>query len=587
MRPALLAAAFLAGLGASRAAAAPATVSFAVDSRVELLSVVLMLSAPADFKSRRPDGLDAYAAAAEAAFSKFSGHPAVARVAGLLGRGVPASALVRAVLAPGDGDADGLRADLRDFEKASGFDRFFEAHREQHQAFSETARRESLHAISPESALAYMGLTFTGDQRFILAPLLSDDAGEFRVRAGTSRGGAIEFRFETFEGSAAAELCRAAVNWGPSGDIPAHVAAAVGLRVLAEDLGERVYRAALRRLASERLPRLEAVSEGLKEYESDRHRYPTLQSFSPRLEALAAPRLEQTAFPAGGDERAAALALLAETRARNPDLDTRRRLVFLYQDLKEDAQAKSLADELLKSYPDNSAVQLDHAAWAAKAGARLKDSEREAALKDLAEARGRTPSFDERRLMATQYQERGDAAQAQALLGELISAAPGDPRLRVDRAALAVRAGDRDAALRSLGEARALGPDPDERRRMALLYQDLKDYPSSAALLARLAREQPENAALLGDLGLCTYLNGQQDAAIEELKAALKLNAASLAAAITLGSIYAEQRRFDLELAVYDAVPPGGGELELRLALLRRRQEALKGAPAESSRLAK
>lgn len=778
MRPSLLAAAVLLAAGAAAAAAAPATVSFEVDARVELLSVVLMLSDQAGFTSRRPKGPDAYAAAAEAAFEKFSGHPAVARVAALRKNGMPASELVRAVLAPAGGGAwDG---DLKDFEKASGFPAFFEARGEERRVFAETARRESLHAISPETALAYMGLPFTGEHRFILAPLLPDEAGsaELHVRPGTPARGAIRFRFDTFDGSVASELCRAAASWvrAPAGDIPAHIAAAVGLRVLAQDLGERVYLAALRRRASPSLPRLEAVSERLKDYESSRARYPTLQAFSPRLEALAAIRVEQASLAARGGERTAALELLAAARANNPDLETRRRMVFLYHDLKEDAQAKGLSDELLLASPADSGIPLDRAMLAAKAGDRaaalgflaeagrrnpdeavrrrmteiylelreygpardmldrllidapqdcglrldralaaartgdretalrllaeaadrrpgpdeihrmaflhsdlqdygpaqvlldrlmkaspadaslrvdraavaaaageretalsalaearalspgletrhriallywdLKDEQRgrdlmdellqgspqdaralmgraalaaragapETALRRLAEALRLNPSFDERRLIAAQYQELGAFEPARGLLAGLIAAAPRDPRLRVDRAALAAKSGDRDAALRALDEARGLKPDPDERRRMALIHQDLKDYAAALGLLAPLAREQPENAALRADLGLCEYLDGRTDAAIEDLRAALRISPASLPAVITLGSIYAAQKRFNEELAVYDAAPPVGGEPELRAVLMTSRREALARARRE------
>ncbi len=770
MRPALLAAAVLAA--APRASAAPAagTVVFEVDRRVELASVVLMLAEPVEFKSRRPDGLDPYAAAASAAFSRFSGHPAVARAAALRKSGAPASAFVRAALAPA---GDALSADLRDFEAASGFAAFFETRGGDRAAFAEAARRESLRAISPESALAYMGLPFAGERRFILAPLLSADAGDaaLDVRAGIPGGGAVRFGFDAFETSVATELCLAALSGfpAPAGVPPADVAAAIGLRVIAHDLGERIYAAALRRLASERLPYLEAASERLKEYEGARARYPTLQSFLPRLEAGAL-RAGASPAPAPDRERAAALAFLAEARAGKIDLDARRRLVFLYQDLQQDAQAKSLSDELLRSQPKNASVRIDRAELASRTGGQaaalaalaeaaplspgdadrrrmaalylklkeyasakrlldglveaapldarlrvdralaaartgdraaalafaaeaealkpgagerrrlaflhqelqdygparalldrlveenpedasprvdragaaaaagdragalrglaearalspgpdvlrraaflyedLKDEadarelqnelqraaigdarltydraalaaragEREKALKLLGEARGRAPSLDDRRLIAALYLELGDGGEAQALQDALVKAAPRDPRLRLDRAELAARTGDREAAARLLSEALALKPSGAERRRGALLLQDLKDNAGALALLGPLAREQPENAALLGDLGLCEYLNGRPEAAVRDLKAALALDPSSLAAAITLGSIYAAQGRPDLERSVYEAVPPGEGDLDLRLVLLRHRLEAL------------
>jgi len=777
MRPALLAAAALAGLLASRAAAAPASVSFEVDARVELLSVVLMLSEPSEFKSRRPDGPDAYAAAATAAFAGFSGHPAVARVAGLRRGGAPASTLARAVLSTAKGDA--LTGDLRDFAKASRFDAFFEAQKAAHTAFAAAARRESLRAISPEAALAYMGRPFTGRHRFILAPLLpADDGAEaLRLRPGAPAPGAIRFGFDTFEGSVAAVLCREAVTWPrpPAGDIPAHIAAAVGLRVLALDLGEGIYGVALRRHASGRVPHLESFSARLKEYEAERDRHPTLRSFYPRFEAAAAIRVSQAERAARDGARAQALVLLAEARAQNPDLETRRRMVFLYQDLEEEREAKSLSDELLAAAPEHSGVLLDRAASAAKAGERkaalgllsaalkhapdedarrriaalylelkefgpagglldalitaeprearplidralvaartgdrpaalhlleragslrpgseerrrmallylevkehapaqalldalikerpadaslrvdraavdasagkrdaalrqlaearglgpdpdarrrmavlyeslgaggealdlldellrnspesarqrleraslaARSGAREAALAHLAEARRLNPSQEERRLLAARYRELREPAQAKSLLAGLVAAAPRDPGLRVELAALAAEAGERDAALRLLAEAGQLSPEPGDRQRMALLHQGLKDYAGALLLLEPLAREQPENAALRGDLGLCKYLAGRTDEAIADLGAAIKLDPSSLQAVLTLGSIHEARDRFDLALSVYDAAPPGAGAPELRALLTQSRREALRRSRA-------
>lgn len=763
MRPSFLAAAVLVAFGALRAAAAPGSVSFEVDDRVELLSIVLMLSQPA---VKQPD---AYAAAAQAAFAQFSRHPAVTHAAALRKNGASASTLA---------EDDALQGDLRDFEEASRFAVFIAAHKKEHQAYIETARRESLHALSPEAALAYMGIPFEGEHRFVLAPLLPADAGGPRVRPGARDNGVVRFRFDEFETSVAAELCRAAVSWvrAPAGAVPAHVAAAVGLRVIAADLGERVYLNALARHASQRLPHLRAVGERLKDFEKERARYPTLQAFSPRLESIAAIRIEQATLAAHAGERAEALALLTEARTHSPDLETGRRIMFLYQDLKEDGLAKVLSDEILKASPGNAGVLLDQAGLAAKAGERaaalaflaeaagkhpheaarrrmaelylelkeygpardlldglisaephdprlrvdralvaartgdratalrllaeaasrrpspnerrhmsllhleLKDhapakglldrlikespsdatlrvdraalaaaagdragalrrlgearelspsldtrhriallyhdldddehgrdllsellqsfpqnarlridraahaargGDRAAALRYLAEARRLNPSLEERRLMVSLHQGLGDHEQALDLLAGLIAAAPKDPGLRIDRASLALRTGDHDGARLALGTALTLNPEPADRRRMALLHQDMKDYAAALSLLAPLAREQPENAALLGDLGLCEYLNGRPEEAIAHLRAAIKLDASSLPAVLTLGSIFAAQKRFAEERAVYAAAPPAGGAPELRAVLQRSRKEALARAAHE------
>lgn len=763
MRPLLLAAALLAARGAS---AAPGSVAFEVDPRVERASVVLMLSEPDEFKRRRPDGPDAYAAAAQAAFAGFSGHPAVALASARRRGGASAAALALAR------DARWTAA-LESFGEASGFARFFAARAGDHRAFAETARREALRAVSPEAAFAYMGLSFTGRRRFVLAPLLPDEPGreEPLLRAGRPARGAVAFGFDAFEASAAAELSRGAMGWlrAPAGALREHLAAAVCLRVIARDLGERVYRGALRGAAGERLPRLEALGERLNEFEAERARYPTLRAFSARLAPLAALRLEQAGRAARAGERAEALALLSEALAHGPDLETGRRAVLLYRDLEEDAKAKLVSDALYAASPRDTGVLLDQAALAAKAGDRaaaleflaragretpgldalrraaelyaelkeypaergilerliaasphdarlrvdlavaaaraggrrealallaeaaarrpsaddrrrlsfahleLKDhagaralldallrespadadlatdraalaaaegdrdgalrrlaharglkpglqarqriallyqelgdeehgrdlldelvrdfpeaprpridlasraalaGDRAAALAHLAEARRMNPSIEERRLMASLHQGLGDHEPARGLLDGLIAAAPRDPAPLVDRAALALSAGDPAAARRALAAAAALAPEPGDRRRMALLHQDLRDFPAALALLEPLALERPADAGLLADLGLCRYLAGRTGDAIESLRAAVRLDASSLPAILTLGSIYAAQKRFDEERAVYAAAPAAGGAPELRAALERSRRDA-------------
>lgn len=119
---------------------------------------------------------------------------------------------------------------------------------------------------------------------------------------------------------------------------------------------------------------------------------------------------------------------------------------------------------------------------------------------------------------------------------------------------------------------------------MALIHQDVKDYAGALALLEPLAREQPANAALLGDLGLCRYLDGKTDAAIADLRAAVALDPSALPALLTLGSIYAAQGLPDRELALYDAAPRAGGEPALRVLLDARRGELLRAMkrPARS-----
>ncbi|MCM2303869.1 MAG: hypothetical protein NDJ72_04155, partial [Elusimicrobia bacterium] len=275
-------------------------------------------------------------------------------------------------------------------------------------------------------------------------------------------------------------------------------------------------------------------------------------------------RVDAAAAAAAGGRRAAALGRLAEARERSPDAGTLRRVAALYLELDDDAAAASVLRGLP---PLDARLELGLAARAVRAG------DKAAALRRLEAARTLSPAFEERRLMLSLYRGLDEPAPARELLEGLLLAAPRDPGLRVELAALAARGGDRAAASAALGEARALSPGPEDRRRMALLHQDLEDHASAAALLSELVAEQPRNASLRGDLGLCRYLEGRPDEAIVELRAALALDPAALPALLTLGSIYASQKRFDLERALYAAAPAAGGDPALRALLRARRAE--------------
>ncbi|MBI2790176.1 MAG: hypothetical protein HYX59_16010 [Elusimicrobia bacterium] len=69
------------------------------------------------------------------------------------------------------------------------------------------------------------------------------------------------------------------------------------------------------------------------------------------------------------------------------------------------------------------------------------------------------------------------------MIDALIAEQPEDPQLRLNRAYFAADAGDRAGALAFLDETLARAPDPDDRRRVATLYERLGEHALARAAL--------------------------------------------------------------------------------------------------------
>lgn len=72
---------------------------------------------------------------------------------------------------------------------------------------------------------------------------------------------------------------------------------------------------------------------------------------------------------------------------------------------------------------------------------------------------------------------------------DLIAEQPQDPQLRLNRAHFAADVGDRAAALLFIAETRARSPDPDDRRRIAMLYDRLGATAEARALRDELDKK--------------------------------------------------------------------------------------------------
>ncbi len=341
-----------------RAAAATAddisdSADFSVDPRIELISVLLRLSgAGKDGTANEEQRL------ADARFSSFASHPAVARVAGLSKGAAAGQTPLRLALALGDppelaesglppepwlsaaGGPAGFRAfaaDLRSFVKDASFGSFFDTARPLQHAFVAEAKTEALRESSPSAARVYLGTTLPR-LRFLLTALIPTSYGtDFELKEGTSTSrvmiwpaadgpGPARFRLDAFGDSVTHELIHGVTDplvpaaFAPGGAVPKgcndevgepswracaqeHLVYAVTLRLLALDEGEDAAKAQVASYAERGYPRLPRLVELLREYERNRDKYPAFASFAPRL---------LTAFGSADADRAAAQAARAQ-----------------------------------------------------------------------------------------------------------------------------------------------------------------------------------------------------------------------------------------------------------------------------------
>jgi len=296
------------------------------------------------------------------------------------------------------------------------------------------------------------------------------------------------------------------------------------------------------------------------------------------------PSLDEAAAAFRAGERKKALELLAAARPSEGGAERRERAALLYADLKDYAAAESMMNDLIRESPDEPRLRLYLATIVARAG------DRAATLRALAEARGRNPTALDRQRMAFLHQDFKDYAPARELLDGLIAESPRDLSIRLDRASLAAQSGERDAGLRHLAAARKLAPGPEERRRMAGIYRDLRELGPARELLDGLIKDSPGDGRLRFEAASLAERAGDRAAALaamaEALRAGLDLDGRRRAALFYQGLGENGEARAVLQGLVKDAPRAPGPRVELAEFEARRgsRAAALE-ALAEAARL--
>lgn len=210
---------------------------------------------------------------------------------------------------------------------------------------------------------------------------------------------------------------------------------------------------------------------------------------------------------------------------------------------------------------------------------------------------------------AHEYARLGEPRRAVGALSRLAARRPGDLGLRLDLAALAVRAGSRGEALAALDEASRLpasgeqarrladawreageprravaalvrltaeAREPDDLAALARLRQQLGEHGRALALLDELVRREPGDARWRNDRGVSLLLLGRREEAAAELRAALERDPGLLSAALSLGTLLSSSGRAAEAREVYGRALAAAGAREpaLRERILAEREAA-------------
>ncbi|UPT74938.1 MAG: tetratricopeptide repeat protein [Elusimicrobiota bacterium] len=260
----------------------------------------------------------------------------------------------------------------------------------------------------------------------------------------------------------------------------------------AETLAELARATALKPDAVDR-QRIAFLHADLKDWAPARALLDTLIAEKPGDASL---RLDRAAVLARTGPRELGLEDLAAASASSSS-DERRRAARLYGEFGEAAKAKAALEALAKDAPADPVPLLDLAELSVKAG------DRAGARKALEAALKRPPAVGALRRASAAYLELKDHADAVDAAKRAAELAPRSASPRLDLAAALARSGRKGEALAALSAAEAIGPDLQERQRMALLYQDLGESERARGMLEALIAAQPADPQLR--LGLAFF----------------------------------------------------------------------------------
>ncbi|MDD5304402.1 MAG: hypothetical protein PHS14_14995 [Elusimicrobia bacterium] len=318
--------------------------------------------------------------------------------------------------------------------------------------------------------------------------------------------------------------------------------------------------------------------------------------------------LDMAAMAAKGDQRRAALDILAFVEGTKLDPERTLRLALAYRDAGGYSRSLAVMKRMDMAAPKDVYMLLDLAARAAK------DGRRPAALAGLAFAESLRLDPERIRSLALAYRDIGDYSRSLAVLKRADLSGPKDAGMLLDLAVRAARDHRRPAALESLSFAETLRLEPEslrslalgyralgetgsaarvrrrmgddagleldraedalasgdrmsalahlarvrdsslveaEARRLILLYQGLREYAGALEVVKRRILARPGDAQWRNDSGVLHALLGEREEAVSDWNSAIALDPDSLAPYLSLGSLYASVNRRKEALDVY------------------------------------
>jgi predicted Zn-dependent protease len=212
---------------------------------------------------------------------------------------------------------------------------------------------------------------------------------------------------------------------------------------------------------------------------------------------------------------------------------------------RENSRALDILKPLAEAKPRDIEIRLALAAAAAPV-------QRQTALTSLLRARELHPDANQSLAIADLYVTLGENKRALAFLKPLAEINRENFEFWLTLAAAAAPL-ERRTALAALRSAERPDLSDDRRLRLAIAYQDLREFPQAELNLDRLVLSQPRNGEFLADRGVLKVLRGQTRGAVADLEAAVRLRPDFLPAAISLGTLYVSEGKTAEALKLYDA----------------------------------
>ena len=241
----------------------------------------------------------------------------------------------------------------------------------------------------------------------------------------------------------------------------------------------------------------------------------------------------------------------------------------LYMRLKEYRPALTCYERLTALNPDDALARLSLAQAAVEADERAK------ALESLTRADALGLGAADLERAGGLYMRLKEYGPALNSYERLTGLRPDDAGAWLLRAEAGAEAGEREKALGSLERAQALPGNPDQRHEIALLNQKLGRYAQALAVFEDLLRDNPGKVAWLADKGVCEYLGGQPQKAIDSLTAAIVRDPGQMAFYLSLGTVYESQKRYGEALRIFESglsVETSPAQPEVRKLILEGRE---------------